>query len=108
MKIYDSRVSTRNAEGSSEVRSRRQGGTESGTQGERKSANDIRAENNELDILQRMARNAKKNGTEDDFTEEFGKTPDSVLKQKPQPIPDLPRGSPQDIPVRKKKPDTMV
>ena len=89
-------------------RSRRQEGTPPGTEGERKSRNDIRAENNALDVLKRMARNAKKNGTEDDFTEEFGKTPDSVLKQKPQPIPDLPRGGPQDIPVRKKKPDTMV
>lgn len=40
MKIYDSRVSTRNAEGSSEVRSGRQEGTSPGTQGERKSNED--------------------------------------------------------------------
>lgn len=68
-------------------RSRRQEGTPPGTQGERKSANDIKAENNKLDILQRMARNAKENGTEDEFTEEIGETPDSILKKKRQKVP---------------------
>ena len=68
-------------------RSRRQEGTPPGNQGERKSINDIRSENNKLNILQRMARNAKKNGTEDEFTEEIGETPDAILKKKPQEIP---------------------
>ncbi len=96
-------------------RSRRQRGTESGTQGERKSSggkiktpNDIRSENNYLEMIQRMARRAKENGTEDKFIEEFGRTPDSVLKQKPQPIPDLPKNKPTgDLPVKKKL-DPMV
>ena len=89
-------------------RSRRQEGTPPGTRGEYRSANDIRSENNKLNVLQRMARNAKKNGTEDEFTKEFGETPDAILKKKPQEIPDLPRGGPQDIPTREKKPDPMV
>lgn len=48
MKTYDRRVSTRSAEGSSEVRSRRQRGTEEGTQGERKLSNEDRAYNDAL------------------------------------------------------------
>lgn len=48
MKTYDRRVSTRNAEGSSEVRGRRQEGTSSGTQGERKLSNEDRAYNDAL------------------------------------------------------------
>lgn len=110
MKTYDRRVSTRNAEGSSEVRSRRQLGTESGTQGERKSANDIKAENNKLNILQRMARNAKKNGTEDEFTEEIGETPDSILKKKPQEVPGTQRNKVPDEEIRKLgvRPDPQV
>ena len=90
-------------------RSRRAPGTEEGTEGERKSRNDIRAENNSLTVLKRIAQNAIDKGTEDDFIAEFNRTPQSVLDQKYQPIPDLPRGGPKDtIPAPAKKDDPMV
>ena len=91
-------------------RSRRQEGTPPGTKGEQKSVNDIRAENNKLNILQRMARNAKKNGTEDEFTAEIGETPDSILKKKPQEIPGTQRNKIPDEEIRKLgvRPDPQV
>lgn len=57
MKTYDRRVSTRSAEGSSEVRSRRQLGTESGTQGEQLSdVNEDRAYNQNLEVQKLRAK----------------------------------------------------